>query len=109
MFKLKPKTVLSHCVCVLIGEYTRKCTTRVNATPLQLMGRSTMGLVSLGPNPEVPFFLNVSAMIPLVLVACYNCIQTSYIRMLFGFGKAKRGRMATAKIIYCLLNQEKGF
>ena len=87
MFKLKPKTVLSHCVCVLTGEYTRKCTTRVNVTPLQLMGRSTMGLVSLGPNPKVPLFLNVSAMIAPVLVACYSCIHTYNIRMLFGFGK----------------------
>ena len=60
---------------MLTGEYTRNCTIRVNATPLQLMGRSTMGLVSLSPYPEVPFFLNVSVMIPSVFVACYNCIQ----------------------------------
>ena len=53
-----------------------------------------MGLVSLGPNPEVPSLSNVSVMIPPVLVACYNYIQTSYIRMLFGFGKANGGRMS---------------
>ena len=60
---------------------------RVKAIPMKLYDVSTIGLVSLGSNPGVPFFVNVSHMIPMVLVESYRMFKITCGEMLFGFGK----------------------
>ena len=70
----------------------------LKTTPLVLKGVSTIGSVSLGPNPGVPFFINVSSVIQLVPIDCYNGVQNTYIRMLFGFGIAMEAVWPSLKI-----------
>ena len=64
-----------------------------------------IGSVSLGPNLGVPFFLNVSAVIQLVPVDCYNDVQNTYIRTLFGFGMAMEAVWPSLKITLRVLNE----
>ena len=59
----------------------------VKEIPMKLKGVSMIGSVSLGPNPGVPFFVNVSHKIQMVLAESYCMFKITCGEMLFGFGK----------------------